>query len=246
MTLDWEQEFAELSESLGRLRFGKPVDVIYNPLEYARQPLLQYCNRFGKSPKKILFLGMNPGPFGMVQTGIPFGEVQAVRDYLRIDAPIGSPAVQHPRRPVEGYACRRSEVSGRRLWGWIRTMHPDPETFFEHSFVFNYCPLAFVSDSGRNITPEQLGGPVVDSLYRLCDAALLALVRRLEVEWVVGVGQFAARRAQMALSPHVPVRVGAILHPSPANPAANRDWARTASTQMEALGLDMKTQTHSP
>ena len=129
----------------------------------------------------------------------------------------------------------RSTDHGWRTGGSTR---PSPE------FIGPESPAAM--NSGRNITPEQLGGPVVDSLYRLCDAALLALVRRLEVEWVVGVGQFAARRAQMALSPHVPVRVGAILHPSPANPAANRDWARTASTQMEALGLDMKTQTHSP
>ena len=36
--------------------------------------------------KRVVFLGMNPGPFGMAQVGVPFGEVAAVRDWLRIDA----------------------------------------------------------------------------------------------------------------------------------------------------------------
>lgn len=235
MTWDWALYFQALSQKLGKLHFGPPIDVIYNPLEYASLPLMQYCNRFGDSNKEILFLGMNPGPFGMVQTGIPFGEVQAVRNYLRIDAPVSRPVREHPRRPVEGFNCRRSEVSGKRLWNWIQLHHPRPETFFEHCFVANYCPLAFLGVSGKNITPEQLPHAGIE-LFSICDDALRQLVIYLGVRWVIGIGQFAARRARQALS-GLPVQVEAILHPSPASPAANRNWAQTVTMQLEALRL---------
>lgn len=237
MTWDWDRHFQTLGERSGRLHFGMPVEFIYNPLEYARLPLLQYCNRFGNSPKEILFLGMNPGPFGMVQTGIPFGEVQAVRNYLRIDAPVGRPAREHPRRPVEGWSCRRSEVSGKRLWGWIQSRHPRPDTFFRRCFVANYCPLAFMSASGKNITPDQLPDGKT-SLFSICDDALRELVLHLETPWVIGIGQFASRRAREALAA-LPVRVESILHPSPASPAANRDWAATVTAHLDSLGLQI-------
>ena len=58
---------------------------------------------------------MNPGPWGMVQTGVPFGEVSLVREWLGIDATIRRPKVLHPDRPVEGFLCQRREVSGSRF-----------------------------------------------------------------------------------------------------------------------------------
>ena len=32
-------------------------------------------------------------------------------------------------------------------------------------------------------------------------------------------------------------KIGRVLHPSPASPRANRDWAATAAREMRALGL---------
>src|SRR6478609_6272568 len=123
-----------LRQALAPLRFGAPVTHVYNPLEYAGTPLRQYLERYGSTPKEVVLVGMNPGPFGMVQTGVPFGEVALVRDWLGIEAPVGKPAREHPKRPVDGFACKRSEVSGARLWGWARETFGSPERFFERFF----------------------------------------------------------------------------------------------------------------
>ena len=98
---------------------------------------------------------MNPGPFGMAQTGIPFGDVTMVRDFLGIDGAVGRPEREHPKRRVEGMACARSEVSGTRLWGWARDEFGTAEHFFGRFFVANYCPLVFMEASARNLDPGQ-------------------------------------------------------------------------------------------
>ena len=144
-----------LRAETSRLKFGLPVTHAYNPLAYAWALHEAYLLRFGATRKRVVFLGMNPGPFGMVQTGVPFGEVAAVRDWLRIGEPVGRPAHEHPQRPVTGLACPRSEVSGRRLWGLFAERFRTPERFFAGHLVMNYCPLAFLESGGRNHTPRQ-------------------------------------------------------------------------------------------
>lgn len=62
---------AVLKKNSFRTKDGKDsVDYIYNPLEYAANLHNQYVHMYCDKPKKVLFLGMNPGPFGMVQTGV--------------------------------------------------------------------------------------------------------------------------------------------------------------------------------
>ena len=108
----------QLAKDVDRLKFQPPVTNVYNPLDYAWNAHEIYLRKYGDSKKRVVFLGMNPGPFGMTQTGVPFGEIAAVRDWLKITAKIGKPAHENPKRPVEGFDCPRSEcVSGRRLWG---------------------------------------------------------------------------------------------------------------------------------
>jgi single-strand selective monofunctional uracil DNA glycosylase len=208
---------------------------VYNPLDYAWDVHRAYLRRYLGGPKRVLFLGMNPGPFGMVQTGVPFGEVAAVRDWLGLAGHIGAPANPHPKRPVLGFACSRSEVSGRRLWGLFADRFGDAERFAEEHAVMNYCPLAFLEDSGRNRTPEKLPAHEREPLFAACDRHLRGVVEALRPEWLIGVGGFAADRAERVLA-DTDVRVGRILHPSPASPAANRDWAGAATTQLVELG----------
>ncbi|MEW6490247.1 MAG: uracil-DNA glycosylase family protein [Thermodesulfobacteriota bacterium] len=225
-----------LVADLRELRFGPPVAFVYNPLVYARRPYDLYWDRYGRPPKEVLFLGMNPGPFGMAQTGVPFGEVAAVGGWLGIDAPVARPEREHPARPVEGFACRRSEVSGRRLWGWARERFGAPEAFFRRFFVANYCPLLFLEQGGRNRTPDKLPTAEAGPLYAACDHALRAAVDYLRPRLVVGVGKFAEDRARAALA-RTGVAVGRITHPSPANPAANRGWAEIVERELGALGV---------
>ena len=55
----------DLLADLEGLTFAAPVTHVYNPFEYARPLWDQYCERFGTGPKEAVFLGMNPGPWGM-------------------------------------------------------------------------------------------------------------------------------------------------------------------------------------
>ncbi len=226
----------ELIRDLAPLTFGKPVACVYNPLVYARRPYQKYLRNYGHSTREVLFLGMNPGPFGMAQTGIPFGEVSFARDWLRVAAKVDPPEYSHPKRPVLGFACPRSEVSGRRLWGWARDFFDTPERFFKRFFIANYCPLCFLEVSGRNLTPDKLPPRQREPLLAACDQALRRTVEHFQPRLVVGIGTFAETRAKFALD-GVDVRIGRILHPSPASPTANKDWARQATAQLRALGV---------
>lgn len=227
-----------LSRGVSKIDFGDPVAYVYNPLSYARRPHELYLSRFGQSPKEIVLVGMNPGPFGMAQTGVPFGDVGFVRDWMRIEAPVGKPTKQHPKRPVLGFACPRSEVSGSRLWGWAKERFETPERFFSRFFVINYCPLVFIESTGRNRTPDKLSAGEREALFPVCDRALRDAIEVLQPKRIVGVGAWATKRAATAVGSHA-TPVGTILHPSPASPKANRGWAAQAENDLRGLGIKL-------
>ena len=220
------------------LRFSPPIDCVYNPLEYARAPHELYLAKYATGPRRVIFLGMNPGPFGMVQTGVPFGEIAAVRDWLGVEAQVKLPARVHPRRPILGFDCQRSEVSGQRLWGLFARRFGSPAHFFASHMVLNYCPLAFLEASGRNRTPDKLPRSQQAALFAACDDHVCAALAALKPEWLIGIGDFAFQRAlHVCEVSRRDVKVGRILHPSPASPAANRDWSGTAVRQLVTLGV---------
>lgn len=220
------------------MRFGPPVAHVYNPLRYAWNAHEQYLKRYGRGAKDAVLVGMNPGPWGMAQTGVPFGEVEMVRDWLGIEVAVGRPPNEHPKRPVEGFACHRREVSGQRLWGWASRRFATPERFFERFFVANYCPLLFLESSGRNRTPDRLAAGERSRLAAACDRALRQTVEALAPRFVVGVGRFAEDSCRRTLQ-GMEVTVGRILHPSPASPAANRDWEGQAISELRELGIEV-------
>ena len=228
-----------LAKAVATLSFAPPVAFVYNPLDYAWKSHAAYLDRYGAAGKEAVFVGMNPGPFGMAQTGVPFGDVSMVRDWMGIEAPVAQPNATHPARPIEGFNCPRSEVSGTRLWGWARDRFGTPEAFFARFFVLNYCPLAFMESSGRNLTPDKLPAAERVPLEAICDEALRASIAHLKPEWVIGVGKFAEKRAQVALkgTDFDARRIGTILHPSPASPHANRGWAEAAEKQLLGMGI---------
>jgi single-strand selective monofunctional uracil DNA glycosylase len=225
-----------LGAAVDRLNFAPPVAYIYNPLNYAWKAHEIYLRRYGHDRKRVVFLGMNPGPFGMVQTGVPFGQIAAVRDWLRIETKIGTPALQHPKRLVTGFACQRSEVSGERLWGLFARRFGTAAKFFHEHFVANYCPLAFLESTGRNRTPDKLPAAERIALFAACNQHLREVIATLQPDWLIGVGEFASKRAAEIFQ-NTDLRLGSILHPSPASPAANRDWAGTATAQLLALRI---------
>ncbi|XP_041038454.1 single-strand-selective monofunctional uracil-DNA glycosylase 1 [Carcharodon carcharias] len=231
----------ELNTVLRVMEFPQPVSYVYNPLEYAWEPHRVYVEKYCQSQKEVLLLGMNPGPFGMVQTGVPFGEVKFVRDWLGVSGAVSRPQVEHAKRPVLGLDCPRTEVSGARLWGLVRRLcgGGGPGPFFSRCFVHNLCPLAFLDAAGRNLTPADLPPAPREGLLAPCDQSLRRVVELLGVGMVIGVGRLAERRARRALAGGSTdsVRVEGLAHPSPRNPRANRGWEEAAAARLDELGV---------
>jgi single-strand selective monofunctional uracil DNA glycosylase len=228
--------YQHLRAEVDALKFAAPVSHVYNPLAYARVPVEQYLDLAGQDGKEVMFLGMNPGPWGMAQTGVPFGTVSLVEQWIGIRGPVMKPAHEHPRRPVSGFETTREEVSGTRFWGWVRDRFETPDRFFSRFFVANYCPLVFMEESGRNRTPDKLALAERQALFEVCDRALRQVVEILRPRIIVGVGKFAEDRARALFGNDGP-EIGRILHPSPASPLANRGWVEPAERQLRDLGI---------
>lgn len=227
-----------LCGKLQPLIFSAPVTHVYNPLIYARESHLQYVSRFANSKKKTLFMGMNPGPWGMAQTGVPFGEIPAVRDWMEISAAVQKPAKEHPKRPIEGFECARSEVSGRRLWGMFLDRHKNAADFFADNYVVNYCPLVWMEEGGKNRTPDKLPKFEMEPVNRACDEYVLEHIRLLEPDNLIGVGAYAENcLKRICKDAGITRNIGKILHPSPASPAANRGWPHKAIEQLVEIGI---------
>jgi single-strand selective monofunctional uracil DNA glycosylase len=228
----------DLVANIRRLTFSAPVTHTYHPLVYARSGYDRYVGCFGDTIKEVIMVGMNPGPFGMAQTGVPFGDVKMVKAWMGINARIGQPAKVHPKRPITGFSCTRREVSGRRLWGWAKRRYGNPDTFFKQFFVLNYCPLAFMEVSGRNRTPDKLPAVEKKRLFQICDQALRRSIEVFKPQWVVGIGGFAEKRIADALK-GMNLKTGRLTHPSPANPKANQGWELLVESELAAMGIDL-------
>lgn len=228
----------DLVRSVDSLQFAAPVQWVYNPLVYARKNYDAYCRIYGAGRKEVLLVGMNPGPWGMAQTGIPFGDPEMVRDWLGLKSPVSGPAHQHPKKPVSGFDCPRGEISGKRLWGWAKDRFGSPRRFFSRFWVANYCPLIFMEAGGRNRTPDKLPKNERAPLFEACDRALYLTVQLLRPRYVIGVGKFAEDRTRNALK-GLGVIQGRITHPSPANPRANRGWSQLVEKELISIGVSL-------
>jgi single-strand selective monofunctional uracil DNA glycosylase len=226
----------DLSDKMSGLLFAEPVAYVYNPLDYAFATHCDFLQKYGGAKETILFLGMNPGPWGMLQTGVPFGQIDFVKNWLSVKGEIGKPLKEHPKRLVEGFDCTRREVSGERFWQWIKDGFDSPEEFFKRFFVSNYCPLGFLEAGGRNRIPEKLSDFEREELFAICDESLREVVKHIEARAVIGIGKFAEKRASVALD-GMNIPVYNILHPSPASPVANRGWAAQATAKMKEIGI---------
>ncbi|XP_067929553.1 single-strand selective monofunctional uracil DNA glycosylase-like isoform X1 [Watersipora subatra] len=228
-----------LAEELVKLDFGPKVTHVYNPIDYAYKPHLEYYRKFCYPSTEVVMIGMNPGPYGMSQTGVPFGEVKAVTEWLTIAEAVGSPSKVHAKRPVLGFDCERSEVSGGRIWSFLQKNFATPQDFFNKCFLFNYCPIALMEKSGKNITPAQLPAQVKRTLTALCDEALLQSILLFpNCKSLVGIGRFAEERIKaVCKAGELQHQQKYLLHPSPQNPDANKNWNSRAQKAFEDLGL---------
>lgn len=227
---------ARLADAVDALSFAAPVHTVVNTLRYTAAIRADWHARWGHPGREALFVGMNPGPWGMMQTGIPFGTVSFVRDWMGLRGTVEAPPNAHPARPIRGLDCPRAEVSGTRLWSWARDRFGEADAFFSRFFVVNWCPLAFLEASGKNRTPDQLPAAEFAPLAAACDAALRETVAALKPRLVIGIGAVAEAAARRALGDGGP-RIGRVLHPSPANPAANCGWIAAFEAGLRELGV---------
>jgi len=226
-----------LADVLRPLKFSKPVLHAYLTVDYACEGYEGYLEKFGNSKKRVLLLGMNPGPYGMAQTGVPFGEIDAVRDWMGLCPQIGKPDNEHPKRQITGMDCTRTEVSGRRLWGLFSEVFPKAEDFFNDHLVINFCPLIWMKDTGANLTPDKIKASEMTAVDTACHNHLRRVIEILEPQYLVGVGAYAEKQMLAAKEElGYEAVTGKILHPSPASPAANRGWAEVAGRQLRELG----------
>ena len=223
------------AEDLARRMESEGVaDCVYNPLMYAWDIHEEFIRVSGGSGAKTILMGMNPGPHGMGQMGVPFAATSVVRDLLGISGiDVSKPAISHPKRPVNGLAHPKEEVSGTRLWGLLQDRYGGADQIFQNVFIVNHCPLMILhGPRGTNVTPNNVSGPAVRDLLERCDQHLMEVVMALGAEQVIGIGKYAEKRANLALG-EMGIRVMTCWHPSPASPLANRnggkDWRENVS-----------------
>lgn len=209
----------------------------YHVFDYAFDPFWEYICRYARTPKKTVFLGINPGPFGMMQNGIPFGTISIARDWLLLRAPIKRPSLEHPKRPIRGWAEPREEESGARLWGLARREFKTPQAFFKDHLILNYCPIGFIDGEGKNVTPDKLPEDVRIPMEKICDDLFSFLIDTYQVQTVLGVGRYAEKQAQKQLANHPSLRVEYVPHPSPLNPQAYALWIKEEG---EAMRVQLK------
>lgn len=229
-----------LNGELRQIDYSPVTDWIYAPLEYAWDVYELYLRTYVHESASVVFIGMNPGPWGMTQTGIPFGEIAAVKGWLQLSATVNQPERVLPKRPIEGFDCSKSEVSGRRLWGLFKDRFGIAKDFFQEHFVANYCPLTFMDAGGKNLTPDKFPASVRAPLELACDKHLIRTLEILKPKYLVGVGGFAEQcglRCIESLPVNSRPHVFRILHPSPASPAANRDWSGNVTSKMIQEGV---------
>lgn len=272
-----------LADDLHALRCPAGVSHVYNPLRYMWPAHERFLSRHyvrereslpnvgrldlyrpagtAKS-RRYLILGMNPGPHGMVQTGLPFGDVVNAAAMLgyktgdQIPAPDLASVALHPSRPVIGLSATRREASGERLWGGLASIWGSLDAVLADCFAANYCPLAYFADdaSGTNVTPEEFGkrtvngkpNPRYDTAYaaeldEVCLPYLVRVARAMRVEVILAVGRYAEVKAKIiaALCPEATRRcpspkVVYLTHPSPLATRSAGEWATMARHALDA------------
>jgi len=202
----------ELSKQMDELTFSLPVKYVYNPLSYSFLTYLQYLNRINFNDVNI-YIGINPGPYGMSQTGIPFGDYYFVKNFLNIkkEKLLNLPLTHH-KKPIYGFDINKREASGKRLWAFFQDIYKDQEIFFKNNIILNYCPLCFLNEEGNNITPDKLIKEERNILYKICDDYLNKSINLFKFKSVIGIGNFAYNRAKIL--GYNALKIG---HPSPLN-----------------------------
>ena len=183
-------------------------------------------------------LGMNPGPFGMAQTGVPFGDVAMVRDFVGITGRVGKAAARASAAAGDG--LRLPPLGGERhaVLGLgarpFRDARSGSSTAPSSRTGARSCSWR---SRARNRPPDKLRAGERAQLFAACDDALVADrggARGRRSSSASAASPSSARETALGGD----VEIGRILHPSPASPAANANWAGLVDAELRALGFE--------
>jgi len=218
---DFSAKFSALIPELRKANLKKYPDiVVINPLEYLWLQYGYYTSCYHNQYPRAMIIGMNPGPKGMSQTGIPFGSPNIIPSILpnkslfnEIRDNEGSP-VSSPHRRITGPSNTTVEVSGNRLWSALIKRYGDFKSITSEIFVDNICPLLFLcgKNGSKNLTPDKLTpSPAKIILIRLCTERLQKIYQCLgEPSNIVALGRWSHKFLEKMFPK---VRVTYILHP---------------------------------
>ncbi|XP_055849953.1 single-strand selective monofunctional uracil DNA glycosylase [Episyrphus balteatus] len=228
-----------LNKELANLKFPN-ITHVYNPIEYAFDLHCQYLKKYLNGPKKMLLIGMNPGPNGMAQNGVPFGNTNTVKNLMKIEGQVEQPPSLHPKRPVTGLACKTEEPSGVRIWTLIGKLAGSLEIFSQQCFMHNFCPLAFFDVQGKNITPGELKGDVKAEVRNICLKYLEQEIQLIQPEIIIAIGSYVGdcmkRLAKQSIYIGSNIKILQLAHPSPRS-VNNNNWPEKATEFFESNDL---------
>ncbi|XP_036325238.1 single-strand selective monofunctional uracil DNA glycosylase-like [Rhagoletis pomonella] len=226
----------KLNNDLQNILKPPGITHVYNPVEYASSIHCAYLEKYLDGPKRVVFVGMNPGSNGMGQTGVPFGNILTVRDEMGLTGSVQQPPSIHAKRPVSGLECNIEEPSGVRIWSLFKKLAGGSlNNFGRQCFVHNFCPLIFYDSAGHNITPSELKGDYKAKIGKACLDVLDLELDLLKTEILVVIGSYMhdmVKRSRHASS----LKICKLPHPSPRS-LNNHNWPEKAEKLLYEFDL---------
>jgi single-strand selective monofunctional uracil DNA glycosylase len=150
---------------------------------------------------------------------------------MRLTGVVNKPAIEIPSKPIVGLECKTEEPSGKRFWGVIQELCGEPENFFRHCWVHNICPLAFLTSTGRNITPSEIKGESKGQLNTICLQYLEKAIQIFDPKIIISVGVYAndcVKNLKKKNQISEAIECKLLPHPSP-RALNNQNWVEKAN-----------------
>jgi single-strand selective monofunctional uracil DNA glycosylase len=218
--------------------------LVLDPGRYGERWHHRFRRCYPVGPRPLLVFGLNPGPYGMAQTGVPFTDLKRLefhlprlwRELLAAREPVALPGLAPPS--LRPFLTRTFESSSVRVYKFLERAFGSAEQAFRRVAFVNPCPLLFIDRAtGENRTPADLPR-AAPRLMREFDAlrrtTVLEAVSELEARGAVLLGKDVARAAAPALRAALPA--DSVLeweHPARAVPET---WARGLHESLAARG----------
>jgi single-strand selective monofunctional uracil DNA glycosylase len=232
------RRFAPLARSIARATGWLVLD----PSRYGERWHAPFRRLYPPRARPLLVFGLNPGPYGMAQTGIPFTDLKRLAQGLprlaaelarsgeRLSLPGLAPSSLQP------FLTRTFESSSVRVHRFLRLAHGSAERAFREVVFVNPCPLLFIDRAlGENRTPADLPRALRAGVDEARVEVVSVAVARLRARGAIVLGRDAAA----ALSVPLRARLGerAVVeweHPARAVPDI---WARGLLAALRRRGL---------